>query len=179
MLTILSHLFVTERHRLKAGDVGHSVPLLSEIDVLDRSIEPLLVTSTRGTFLPTTVSQKGYARFGFTSCSPAQELELLVEFHRVLVERGRACNWGNVVSTMEEGLAVMNGFNLHPVFILMPKEDPAPTLEGVVVLNCPLPRGSALISTLPEIAGLHTRVGDYVGVMAKRVDKAFVAVSRE
>lgn len=177
MLTILSHLFVTERHRLKAGDVGHSVPLLSEIDVTDRDIEPLLVSSARGTFLPTKVSQRGYARFGFNHCTPAQELGLLVEFHRVLIERSRACNWGNVASDMETGLDIMRGSNLSPVFILMPKEDPPPSIEGVVVLNCPLPSGSALISTLPEITGLHTRVGDYVGIMAKRVDRSFVAVS--
>lgn len=179
MLTLLSHLFVAERHRLKAGDVGFKVPLMSEIDVSDRSIEPLLVTSARGTFMPTVVSKLGYVRFGFSKCQPDQEPGLLVEFHRALVERSRANAWGNVVSTLEEGVGLMRSLNIPLVFVLSSVDDPKLAEDGFVNLRCPLPSGSALISTRPEVAGLYTRVGDSVGIVAHNCDTSFVAVTRD
>ena len=178
MLTLLSHLFVTERHRAVAGNVGLRVPLMSEIDVPDRTCEPLLVTNALGTFLPTVVAKLGYVRFGFSKCQPDQEPGLLVEFHRVLVERGRANGWGNVASSVEEGIRLMRSNNTL-VFVITSLEDPALTEDGFVNLRCPLPSGSALISTRPDVAGLYTRVGDSVGIVAKKCDSSFVAVTRD
>lgn len=179
MLTLMSHLFVTERHRPQAGKVGHRVPVLSEIDVTDRSIEPLLVSNAKGSFVPTVVAKLGYVRFGFSECQPDQESRMLMEFHRVLVDRSRSCGWGNVVSSIEDGLKLMRGTVAPPVFVLISRDDPAPKEEGFVLLKCPLPSGSALISTRPEIAGLYTRVGDSLGIVAKCCDASFVAVIRD
>ena len=178
VLTLLSHLFVTERHRAVAGNVGLRVPLMSEIDVPDRSCEPLLVTNAKGSFLPTVVAKLGYVRFGFSKCSPDQEPRLLVEFHRVLVERSRASGWGNVVSSIDEGVSLLRSSN-PLVFVVSSLEDPKLTEDGFVNLRCPLPSGAALLSTRPDVAGLYTRVGDSIGIVAKKCDTSFVAVTRD
>jgi hypothetical protein len=176
MLTLLSEIFITERHRLRAGQVGYSMPLASEVDVQDRSIEPLLITTTRGTFLQSRVSSAGYARYGFSECSVKQEGTLLQEFHRVLLDRTNVNGWRSAASTVGEALRVMSDHGVKPYHLVG-----GPWLGGgpgdVRVLDGGFSDGLALLVAEPSAAGLHTRVGDYVGVLAYRVDRCFVAVA--
>jgi hypothetical protein len=174
VLTLLSQLFVTERHRLRGGEVGHSVPLASEVDVGDRSIEPLMISTTRGTFLESRVAKGGYARFGFSECGIAAEAGLVQEFHRVLVARTEVNGWPSLVGSVDDALRVMLGHGVKPGHLVA-----GAWLEpgaGVPVLDGGFPGGTALLVAEPAGAGLHTRVGDYVGILAYRVDRCFVAV---
>lgn len=174
MFTLLSQLFVTERHRLRAGYVGHAMPLASEIDVDDHSIEPLLITTTRGTFLESWVSRAGYARFGFSECPIEEEATLIREFHRVLVARSRVNGWGCVAATVGDALTLMRGRGANPCHVVA-----GPWLNAMgnlKVLDAGFPEGAALLLPEPSAAGLHTRVGDYVGILAYRVDRCFAAV---
>jgi hypothetical protein len=155
------------------------VPLLSQVDLDPREIKtitPLLVTNARFTFMRTEVSKNGYARFGFTECPVDREEGLLLEFHRVLVAESSRNGWGCSVPSFQEGLVRMKTVGATPKFVVMSKEEPLPVPDGLIPLTCGFPPGVALISVRPEDAGLYTRVGDYVGVMAKRVNLAFVAV---
>lgn len=175
MLTLLSQMFVTERHRLRAGNVGHSMPLASEVDTNDRSIEPLMITTTRGTFLQSRVSRGGYARFGFSECTGDQEATLVREFHRMLVSRSKLNGWSCVAAGVGEAMGLMRGKGVKPCHLVA-----GPWLkaaEDVKVLDAGFPDGVALLAADPSVAGLHTRVGDYVGILAYRVDRCFVAVT--
>lgn len=177
MLSLLSHVFVTERHRPRAGQVGFAVPAFSEIDVGEDDIEPLLATNMRGTFLRTRVSLHRQARFGFSECGLAQEEALLREFHRVLVETAAHENWTNVTSSIPDALERMQSFGTPPKLVLLPAsssdfEPPA----GVLPMLIGLPEGTALVVASPHLAGLHTRIGDHVGILAQRVNMTFVAV---
>ena len=178
MLSLLSHVFVTERHRPRAGQVGFAVPAFSEIDVGEDNIEPLLATNMRGTFLRTRVSLHRQARFGFSECGLAQEGALLREFHRVLVATAANENWTNVTSSIPEALERMQSFGTAPKLVLLPAnssdfEPPA----GVLPMLIDLPDGAALVVASPQLAGLHTRIGDHVGILAQRVNMTFVAVT--
>ena len=177
VLSLLAHIFVTERHRPRAGQVGFSVPAFSEIDVGEDNIEPLLATNMRGTFLRTRVSLHRRARFGFSECGLAQEGALLRDFHRVLVETAAHEHWDNVVSSIPEALERMQGFGTAPKLVLLPESssdfEPPP---GVLPLLIGLSHGTALVVAAPNLAGLHTRIGDHVGILAQRVNMTFVAV---
>jgi len=168
-------MFVTERHRLRASNVGHSMPLASEIDVQDRSIEPLFITTTRGTFLKSRVSRAGYVRFGFSECPLEQEPALVREFHRVLGATAQASGWGCCAATVDDALKLMRGRGVKPCHAVAGPWLEAP--DDVKVLDAGFPEGVALVLPEPSAAGLHTRVGDYVGILAYRVDRCFVAVS--
>lgn len=170
MLTPLSQLFFTERHRLRAGEVGHSVPLASEVDLNDRSLEPLMVTNTRGTFLPSRVARGGYLRFGFSECPLEREGAVVLELHKQLVAQSE------VAATPEEAVARMRRNGESPFHLAAGPWIEADEIEGARVLDVGLPRGIALLVVSPAKAGLHTRIGDYVGVIAFRVNRAFVAV---
>jgi len=177
MLTLLSEIFITERHRLRAGNVGYSMPLASEIDVDDRSIEPLMITTTRGTFLQSRVSAAGYARFGFSECPVNQEGALLQEFHRVLLSRIDANGWISAAPTVGEALRLMSSQGIKPRHLVGgPWLADGAAAREVKVLDAGFTEGSALLIAEPAVAGLHTRVGDYVGVLAYRVNRCFVAV---
>jgi hypothetical protein len=168
LLTLLAHLFVAERHRPRASTVGFSRPYLSEIDVEDRSIEPLLATNSQGKFLNTHVSKLGYARFGYTECTPDDEGKILVELHKALAQL-YVC-----ASDAKSGLDLMRGGGVTPRVVV---SDTGEDVDGVVGVRCQeFPKGCALIIAPAEGAGLYTRIGSSVGVLAKRVDKCFVAV---
>lgn len=173
MLTPLSQLFVTERHRLRAGNVGHSVPLASEIDLDDPALEPLMVTTTRGTFIQSRVAKGGYLRFGFSECPLDREGALVLGLHRQLVAHSEvSC----VVATPEQAAAQMRLNGETPFHLAAGPWIEADEIGGARVLDIGLPQGIALLMASPAKAGLHTRIGDYVGVLAFRVNRAFVAV---
>jgi hypothetical protein len=151
------------------------MPLASEVDTQDRSIEPLMITTTRGTFLESRVSRGGYARFGFSECVADQEAALLQEFHRMLISRSKINGWSCVAGTIGDAMRLMQGKGVKPCHLVA-----GPWLkvaEDVKVLDAGFPDGAALLVADPSIAGLHTRVGDYVGILAYHVDRCFVAVA--
>lgn len=176
MLTPLSQLFITERHRLRAGNVGHSVPLASEVDMDDRALEPLMVSTTRGTFLPSRIARDGFARFGFSECGIEREGALLLEFHKQLVQLSTAHGWECVVDSPEIAVSRMRDHGEIPFHLAAGPWIEVDDIGGARVLDVGLPQGLALLVTTPSKAGLYTRIGDYVGVLAHRVDRFFVAV---
>lgn len=176
MFTALSQLFITERHRPRAGAVGHSVPLASEIDVDDRSIEPVVVSTTRGTFLESRVSRHGYLRFGFSECRVDLEGKLVLELHGLLVELSKQHRWGSISPTPESAVQHMLANGEKPFHLAAGPWLEVDEVGGARVLDVGMPQGVALLVTSPVDAGLYTRIGDYVGLVAYRVNRAFVAV---
>lgn len=177
MFTTLSRIFVTERHRQRAAEVGFSVPAFSEFGV-SSDTQPFLATNMRGTWLRTRLSVGGQARFGFSECSLDQESILLKEFYRVLVEASENENWTNKASTVEEGIVVMRRLGYEPKFVVSADKSgvtEVPT-NGLMQLYTELPEGAALITAHPQHTGYYTRVGEHLGVLAHRVDRAFVVV---
>ncbi len=176
MFSTLARLFVTERHRQRAADVGFSVPLYSEVSVTE-DIGPLLVTNMRGEFLRSRVSATGsFARFGFVECPVDEESRLVRGLYLALVTHSVREGWTNRASSVDEGLALMRGFGLEPKFVTVPAGVET-AYEGLVTLTADLPEGAALISTVAQQAGQYTRTGEHVGVLAQRVDKTFVVIS--
>ena len=176
MLTPLAQLFITERHRPRAGVVGHSVPLASEIDVVDRALDPVLITSTRGTFLESRVSRMGYVRFGFSECPLEREGALVLELHRQLVRCAEAKGWDCVAACPADAAARMRMKGETPFHLVAGPWLEEEEVGGARVLDVGLPSGIALLVTSPVRAGLYTRIGDHVGVIAHCVDRYFVAV---
>jgi len=173
MFSVLSQLFITERHRQRAANVGFSLPALLEHDV-QASVEPLLATNMRGTFLRTRVSRTGSVRSGFSECPIDKEPELLREFWNVLIKEGEQEGWDNTAPTVEEALEKLRKAGLTPKTLVVASDlDGAP--EGLRVLKSELP-GGALAAAEPEVTGIYTRVGDHVSIMAQRVNVALVVV---
>lgn len=167
--TVLSQLFVTERHRPKADDVGFSVPAISEIDV-EGEIEPLLASNMRNSFLRTHVSSHGTVRYGYSECPLEQEGALLGVFYRIL-SREASEDWGTV-RTVAEACDRMKRAGLTPAVVVQPE----PVDDSLPVLTANIPEGCSLVVAKPEQAGIYTRIGEYVGILAYRIDSAFVAV---
>lgn len=175
-MTLLAQLLIAERHRPRAGAVGHSVPLALELDVAGRSLEPLLISTTRGTFLESRVSRAGYARFGFSECPLSAEPVLVREFYRVLVACGKANEWRCMAATVEEAIQLMLGRGVRPGHLVVGPEWSSTSIE-LPVLDGGFSPGSALLVAEPTEAGLYVRVGEHVGILAYRVDRNFVAVT--
>lgn len=178
MLALFAHIFVPERHRQRAGDVGFAVPAFSEVEYADgREIEPLLATNMRNTFVRTRVSTHGHARFGFSECEVDHEGELLCEFHRVLVETIRQEGWKNIASSVPTGIELLQSLGFAPkVVVVAPSDSGQAISDGVYQVVADLPTGAALVMALAAQVGLYTRVGNHMGLLAYRVDRALVAV---
>jgi len=174
MLSILSQLFITERHRQRAANVGFSLPALLEHDTRDPDIEPLLATNMGGMFLRTRVSSTGCARSGFSECPLDNEPALLHEFCRVLIAEGEREAWGNTVSTVSEGLDKVQRAGLTPTALVSVSKQPE-VPEGLRAFTSELPC-EALIAAQPGVTGLYTRIGDHVSILAQKVSTAFVVV---
>lgn len=171
----LSRLFITERHRQRAGDVGFSIPALSEVE-LQPDAKPLLATNMRGAFVPTSVSMQGYARYGFSECPLDQESDLLLAFHRSLLEVSTKESWSNRASSVEEALTLMPKLGFEPKILIGP-DSVEMAVGNLAIVKSNLPEGTALLSAHPHHTGSYTRVGDYVGILAQRVNRAFVVVA--
>jgi hypothetical protein len=171
VFSALSQLFTVERHRPRAGEVGFSVPAITEIDVADGDIEPLLATNMRGGFLRTRVSRAGTARYGYSECALDQEPALFRVFYQTLVREAEREGWGTV-RTVSEACELMTLRGVRPAVVVAPE-----ALEtGLRCLVSELPPGAALVSAGPVASGVYTRIGNYVGILAYRVDKVFVVV---
>lgn len=173
MFSILSQMFVPERHRPRAGEVGFSVPAFSEVDVV-AGVDPLLATNMRGTFLKTRTSRQGTARFGFTECPLAHEEKLIQELYRVLRSTALEREWGTVAS-VPDACARITAAGLRPTLVVSSE---SPGIHGLRSLLTPsLVAGSALVIAQPEASGLYTRIGDHVGILVYRIHAAIVVVS--
>ena len=165
MLSVLSQVFQTERHRPRAGEVGRAVPFLSEIAV--GAGGSMLATNMNGEFRSTRRSEvTGYARFGFCFCELYQEYRLLVALHRALVDRhGAVASIADALKRMGDRAKVVLG----SADLSVP--------DGLRHIELEFPMGRALVMATAASAGHNTRIGDYVGVLAQSVDTAFVAVA--
>lgn len=170
----LARLFVTERHRQRAGVVGFSVPALSEAFVGDINSDPLLVTNMRGSFVRTRVSREGYARYGFCECSLDLEGDLMLALYQGLRTASENEGWGNRVSSIEEAVELQQKTGLVPKTLVV-SDGVEVKFDGLVVRS-PLPEGAALLATDQQHTGYYTRVGDHVGILAHNVNRTFVVV---
>jgi len=172
MFSTLARIFVTERHRRRAGDIGFSVPVMSEIE-LDVESGPLLVSNLRGTFLKSRPSSSGFARFAFMECPLEAEVDLFREFYRVLQGLSNSNAWPNRATSILEGVNKLRELGSQPKFVIASE---SVEIEGLTSLTADLPVGSALITAHPQLTGMYTRIGDHLGILAQRVDRAFVVV---
>jgi len=171
-----------------------TVPALYEIQ-LDSKAEPLLVTNMRNTFVLTRRSKEGIGRYGFSEVPLDEEGALIAELHRILVKTSRDKGWTNRCRTAAEGIARMRSFGLEPKYVVVSSADVCESkddkaaydkidlakghvteIDGIHVLVAELPKGQALVTTLPNLTGVYTRVGTHVGVMIQRADQSVVVV---
>jgi hypothetical protein len=151
---------------------------LGEIEI-GSSDEPLLLASNmRGTFLQTRKSAGGIVRYGFSSCTVADEGVLTTELARVLWDlpetHGIRCN---AVATAVEAF---RGHGLEPRTLVVssqlartvlgqdvPPEGLAGVMDTMQVLVTGLPETVALVALAPRQAGLCVRVGDNIGMLVR------------
>lgn len=174
MFSSLARIFITERHRQRAGHVGFSLPAMSEVE-LESEAEPFLATNMRRSFLRTRLSRDNQARFGFSECPITEEDSLVSALFRAIAQCSAYEKWSNRASSVEEGLALMRTLGLEPKNVVLPKSTQL-AIDGITMLPSHLPAGSALITAAPQHTGSYTRVGDHLGILAQRVDRAFVVV---
>lgn len=162
-LSLLSHLFQVERHRLKASDVGHSAPVLVEMGA-DPSVTPLLVSNMRGNFLPSRVSKSGVLRYAFSSCPLEKEDEWFSSLARTV-----RLNWGSC-KTLEEALAKMEAQGRTPKCVVSSSKVEVPDGCGLVITPEP---NFVLVA---QDAGLYVRIGEFAGVVVYRADSSLVVI---
>lgn len=175
MLSVLSHLFVTERHRPKASNVGHAVPYLSEVDVASRAIEPLLVTNLRGEFVRTRVSKSSYVRFAYTELDWDKEPLLLQALHAAVVQNSIKEGWENVVDSIPAAIARMADTDFR-ARVVVSSDSSLQLPSDVTLVNCDLPTGIALVFAHPVQNGTYTRIRNHVGVIVQNVSSSITAV---
>lgn len=177
MLSLLAHLFVTERHRARAGNTGHARPCVSEVTITDNSIEPLMATNMSGVFLNTRISKQGYARFGFTEVDYTQEVDLLRALHSAVVANGKSLGWENNATSFEDAINKMAGNGIFPATIVAAKHPGIELHKDTRFVQAPLGERVGLVLASPIEVGLYTRVRDHAGVLVHRADRAIVAVT--
>ncbi len=192
-------LFVIEQHRQRRANVGFGVPAFEEREVKE-DVGPLLVTNARGTFVPTKVSSRGVARYGFSHCPIERESGLVAELHRVLTETSLRQGWSNRCSSVPEAVDRLRtggviprslvisdsllpsicgpDYDLASVRRLMAAQGFVTMVDGMQVLLGDLPEGAALVAAAPAGVGYYTRIGDHLGVLVQRVNRALMVVNR-
>jgi hypothetical protein len=181
--SVISHLLHVERHRQRitrsAMASGFATPALGEIEI-GSSEEPLLLaTNMRGTFLQTRKSFGGIARYGFSTCTVADEGVLATELARVLWDlpetHGIRCN---AVAT---AVAAFHSHGLEPRTLVvssqlartvlgqdaLPPEGLAGAVDKMQVLVTGFPETVAIVALSPRQAGLCVRVGDNIGMLVR------------
>ena len=191
--TALERIFLPERHRQRAAKAGFSIPAMQEI-LLGADAAPLLVTNMRGTFLPARCSASGFARYGFSECSIEGESSLIVEFHKVLSRLSAREGWSNRCTTIQEAISRLSEpkslviseailaevmgdeIGIEEARRLMAMRGYVAMLDGMQVVLSDLSEGAALVLASPKVTGFYTRVGEHLGVLAQRVDRAIMVV---
>lgn len=191
--TALERIFVTERHRQRAAPTGPALPAMQEVQVAADS-GPYLATNMRNTFLAVRRGSEGVARYGFSSCTVEGEDDLLSEFYQVLESISVQQDWDNRCTSVEAAIQKMaapktvvvpgsflgevcgEDVDLGLAQQRMSLQGYVAMVNGMQVLLADLPEGTALVVAAPATAGTYTRVGDHVGILAQRVDSAFMVV---
>lgn len=155
---------------------------------------PYLATNMRNTFLPVRRGSEGHARYGFSSCTIEEEGDLLKEFYRVLETLSVREGWDNRCTSVEVAIQKMAApktvvvpgaflgevcgkeVDLELAQQRMSLQGYVAMVNGMQVLLADLPDGAALVTAAPAVAGTYTRVGDHVGILAQRVNSAFMVV---
>ena len=197
-LTALERILTTERLRQRAAKQGgFSVPALLERKA-DSFDGPFFASTMRGSFLPTRISKEGFVRFGCAPLPVGGEAGLL----RVLCSTLRATSqqegWANRCTSIEMAVSCMHSFGYEPHHVVvgpsllsvvapdvslveaqnrMQAGSKVALFDGIPILLADLPEGQALITSHPNLLGVYTRVGDYVGVLLQHADKAVVVVA--
>lgn len=198
----LSRILLTDRRRQRQAAVGagFSVPAMGEIKASE-DVVPLLASNMRQTFVPTRRSVEGFARYGFSPCPVEEEPRVLSELYRVLLELSTREGWANRCSGLPQAIERLRSAGLEPRSMVIPVQTlrdvcgPDQDLEaaqrsmaikghvavvdGIQVLLSNLPQGAALVCAAPEVVGLYTRVGDHLGVLVQRVNRAIMVVRHD
>lgn len=166
---------------------------------LDPNQAPLLVTNTRGSFVVSRVSQRdGRAPFGYTQCSPEDEINLLAELYRVLWQVSETSGWNLRCTSVSEAVGRMRSWGVEPRSVVLPHArleeicgeamslEEAETLmtaqgyvaeaEGVQVLVADMPERVAFVTASPSLLGYYVRVDDYLGLQFLQVNKTVTLV---
>lgn len=198
MFTALERLLTTERLRQRAApNGGFSVPALHEVS-LTGDVNPLLASNMKGSFLPTKVSAKGLARYGFSHIPVGADDVLLRELHRTLYALSIQENWTNRCKSIREAQERLQSFSLEVKTLIvgpsrlaeiapglslqdawaeMRRNSAVAIVEDITVLLADLPEGAALVATAPSLVGSYTRVGSYLGVLLRSVHRNIVVVT--
>lgn len=197
-LSVLARLFSTERRhqrvaRQASGTIAGAnvtLPILSEVE-FNENAAPLLATNMRGSFVVTGHGKTGIVRYGYSEVPLEDEAALLVDLYQSVRRLAIDNSWTNLCRTPAEGIARLRSFGLDPKFVVLSKQDLPPggetvaveqlhesvaETEDVTVLFADLPRGAALVTTLPILVGLYTRVGNHLGILVQKVDRTVVVV---
>lgn len=195
--TVLERLFVPERHRQRAANTGFSVPALQEVQV-QGDAGPMLASNMRGKFVQVRASSSGTVRYGFTECTIEAEGDLLCEFYQSLKVISVREEWDNRCRAIDQAIKRLTELGVTPKSVVVSGRFLADVLEkdcdlemaqrrmdmqgfvamvgGMQILLGDLPDGAALVAADPQHIGCYTRVGDHLGVLAQRVDRAIMVV---
>ena len=196
--TALERIFSTERVQQRAArHGGFSVPALHERSV-EATNAPFLASNMRGTFVRTRPSKQGFVRFGFSSVPVGDDDLLLAELFRSLLQCSTQEEWGNRCTDVKDAVARIQSYGMAPYAVTlsfdtletvlpdvsledartaMAQGSQVAEIEGVRVLVADLPSKTALVTALPVLTGVYIRTGDYVGVMAQKVDQTIILVT--
>lgn len=200
-ISVLERLFKAERHRRKVREDGSYSPPGASSFYVEPEQAPWVTTLSKGNFVPTHRGKDGFVGQAFTDCPIEEEGRLLHELYGSLLTLRSVFRWSNVVKTIAEAQQRMVSLKLEPKTLVVPFEDLSEvvgtslTLDeaemlmltkgcvaevgGVKILTVGegLPKGSAILGTLPALVGVYTRVYDHVGVTVLQADRSLVLVS--
>lgn len=157
-----------------------SRPLFNEVPV-ESEIGTALVTNSSARFVSTKRSPtRGVIRYAFSRVNSDEEDSLLIELYMTLLSRSWSEKWTNRCNNIRDAVSRMFKNSLEPSFLILPKESfEDPQVPGLKVLPSSLPLGCALLTTVRSLTGSYTRIGDYLGVMILRADRAWMVVGDE
>jgi hypothetical protein len=196
-ISILERLLQAERHHRKEG----SAPPVALRFACELEQAPWVTSLFSGHFAPTHRDKNGFVGQAFTECPISEEGPLLRELYETLITLQRVFSWSNVCGSIGEAQRRMTSFGFEAKYLVVPFADletlvgASLTLEeaekvmatkgcvaevdGVKILTAgdELPKGSAILSTLPSIVGVYSRIYDHVGVTIFQADRSVVLVS--
>jgi hypothetical protein len=159
---------------------------------VEKDAAPVIVTNSRGLFIQGRISSEGVLRCAFFECPVEEEGLIMAALHRSLIELSSQPEWPVRCNTIQDAVGRLQAAGSEPRSIVLPSTslpsltglDPehvpqqgyVTTVDGVRTFTSDLPEGSALVFGAPLLAGVYTRVGDYVGVAILRADRAVMAV---
>ena len=203
-ISILERLLHAERHRRKVhGGDSSFVPPVATSFASQPEQGPWLTTLSKGNFVPTHRDKHGFVAQAFTDCPLEEEGRLLRDLYGILITLRGVFRWTNVCKSLVEAKLRMTTAGFEPKYLVVPFTDLGSVVGssltadeaemlmltqgcvadvgGVKILTSgdELPKGSAILSTLPSIVGVYNRVYDHVGITIFQADRSLVLVSDE